>query len=187
MRIRQAVIIALVAASLWPLAISAQTADDELAFERHRIALLTALRESKTESEAAVIARRVARLWRNGPDIVATGLLLDVDAHIRIGDQATALEILDQITRDYPNWAEGWNMRATFLFFERRYDESLTDIERTLELEPSHFGALAGQARIYVEQGRYVEAREAIRRAVAIHPWMPERRLLDTLPRQNKI
>ena len=168
-----------------PPPLQQETAEQRIA--THRAKLLAALQAARTESEARYVASRIWRLWRTGPDIVATGLLLDVDAHVFISEYETAFEILDQITRDYPDWAEGWNARATLYFARRRFDESLADIERTLELEPAHFGALAGRARILFELGQFDEAREAIRQAMIIHPWIPERRLLRQMPQVRDI
>lgn len=146
-----------------------------------RAELLAALRASQSPAEADPIVAALWRHWREGPELLARALLLDVDAHLRAGDRAAALRILDQITRDYPGWAEGWNMRATVLFLMGRDAESLSDIERVLVLEPAHFGALAGRGRIHLRHGRERAAREAIQAAMAIHPWIPERHLLPDL------
>ncbi len=151
-----------------------------------RAELLAQLRAAESEAEAAPIVDAIWRLWRTGPDVVATGLLLDVQAHLRAADTEAALAILDQIVTDYPDWAEGWNARATFYYFVGRNEESLADIERTLALEPAHFGALAGRGLIHLEAGRAEEAREAFLAAMEIHPWLPERRLLQSLPPASK-
>ena len=60
---------------------------------------------------------------------------------------AMAMPILDDIVARLPDWAEGWNKRATVLYLIGEYDRSLADCDRVLALEPRHFGALAGTAR----------------------------------------
>jgi tetratricopeptide (TPR) repeat protein len=60
-----------------------------------------------------------------------------------------ALDFLDQVTVLAPDFAEGWNRRATVHYMMGSYSKSMTDIEHTLRLEPRHFGALSGMAAIF--------------------------------------
>ena len=86
-----------------------------------------------------------------------------------------ALPILDDIVARAPQWAEGWNKRATVLFLLGEYDRSLADIDRVLALEPRHFGALAGLGFIHMNQGESRQALKALRRALAVNPFLKER------------
>ena len=88
---------------------------------------------------------------------------------------ALAMPILDDIVARAPNWAEGWNKRATVLYLMGEYDRSLADIDRVLALEPRHFGALAGMGLIRIEKGETREALAAFRRALAVNPFLRER------------
>ena len=83
--------------------------------------------------------------------------------------------MLDDIVARAPDWAEGWNKRATVLYLMGEYDRSLTDIDRVLALEPRHFGALAGMGLIRIEKGETREALAAFRRALAVNPFLRER------------
>ncbi len=85
------------------------------------------------------------------------------------------MPILDDIVKRLPNWAEGWNKRATMLYIMGEHDRSLADIERVLALEPRHFGALAGIGLIRMDKGEYREALAALRKALAINPFLKER------------
>jgi tetratricopeptide (TPR) repeat protein len=81
-----------------------------------------------------------------------------------------ALDVLDQIVMLRPNYAEGWNKRATVYFLMDEYSASLADIRRTLELEPRHFGALSGLGVILEQLERKPEAIRVYKRALEINP-----------------
>jgi tetratricopeptide (TPR) repeat protein len=88
-------------------------------------------------------------------------------------DLETALSFLDDLVRLAPDYAEGWNKRATVHFLRDQYGRALEDIARTLTLEPRHFGAYAGLGIILDRLGDKKGALEAYRRAIAIHPHLP--------------
>ena len=90
------------------------------------------------------------------------------------GDLDAAIDHLTALTDHAPEFAEGWNARATAYFHAGRYGQSLADIERTLSLNPLHFGAMAGLSSILTEMGMFDEALEIVRRANAIHPHRPD-------------
>ena len=83
-----------------------------------------------------------------------------------------ALDVLDQVVLVKPDFAEGWNKRATVYYLLDDYAASLTDIRRTLALEPRHFGALAGLGMILEHTGHEERAIEVFRRALEINPQM---------------
>jgi tetratricopeptide (TPR) repeat protein len=81
-----------------------------------------------------------------------------------------ALEFLDDLVRLAPEFAEGWNRRATVHFLRKDYGRALADIQRTLALEPRHFGALSGLGIILDRLDRDEDALRVFRRALEIHP-----------------
>jgi Flp pilus assembly protein TadD len=56
----------------------------------------------------------------------------------------------------------------------KRDDQALMDIEKVLDLEPRHFGALAGKGVILERQKKYSAAREAYEQALAVNPTLEQ-------------
>lgn len=160
------------------------TESDTRAAERAR--LFAALARAQTEAEAKAVTSAIWQFWFVPPDAEAGALMDRAVGRIRRYDYAGAIEILDELVALAPEWAEAWNQRATVRFLRGNYEGSLADIERTLNLEPKHFGALAGQVIILMRQGRVRTAHSVLRRALRIHPFLAERRLLMPADREEK-
>ncbi|MEL6265096.1 MAG: hypothetical protein AAFR52_05530 [Pseudomonadota bacterium] len=128
---------------------------------------------------AAEIADEIWTIWFTAPDSEAQVMLDAARQSLRYGDYERSVTILDTVVERWPDYAEGWNQRATVRFLQERYEASLADVDRVLVLEPRHFGALAGRALIYFRQERRDAANRAILAALRVHPWLAERGLLD--------
>ena len=156
-----------------------------------REARLAPLFETLASAPDATAAKPVAdaiwMTWIIGPTQEATAALAQGMARIQSYDFAGALEVLDPIAQAHPDFAEVWNQKAFAHFLREEYDRSLDAIARTLELEPRHFGALAGQARILMRQGRMALGQKVLRRALDIHPWISERAVLLPVPEGRDI
>ena len=134
--------------------------------------LFRALREGQ-EAETGEVEAEIWDRWcgHDDPDLAAAMTRAIEAMEGGLADEAE--EVLDELVRAEPDWAEVWNKRATLYFVQGRDAESVFDIRRTLELEPRHFGALCGFARIAVRGGDPHAARVALERALLLHPGLP--------------
>ena len=71
-----------------------------------------------------------------------------------------------------PNWAEAWNKRATVLYLMGKFELSQADIDKVLELEKRHFGALSGQGLVQTALKNYQKAIDSYIEAHKVHPNM---------------
>ena len=147
--------------------------------------LFSDLQAAKSEGEARAAEEKIWRFWMQGPNEDVSSRLAKAMERRRTYDYAGALEILNQIAKDAPDWAEVWNQRAFVYFLREEYDKSLADTDKAIALEPKHFGALAGKARILMGQGRARIGQKVLRDAVKIHPFLRERSMLIEIPGQE--
>jgi tetratricopeptide (TPR) repeat protein len=133
-------------------------------------ALFVRLLEAPGPGEAQRIEGLIWQIWAQSDDGAVRGLMeAGVDAMSR-GDYRHALSKFDQMVLIAPDFAEAWNKRATVHYLLGSYDKSLGDIAKTLQLEPRHFGALAGRGLVYVQLEDERRALQAFEAALAIHP-----------------
>lgn len=141
--------------------------------------LFAILKTAETEDGARYVAQKIWSSWLDAaPDADIRKLMDDAMERRRWHDYEGARVILDKVVEAAPNYSEGWNQRAFIYFLQEKYDESLADIEKTLALEPRHFGALSGKARILTNREEHDDAQAALQIAVDVYPWIFERKLL---------
>ena len=138
--------------------------------------LLARLARAASAREADEIEREIWAAWHEADDAAAATWMQRGLAALEARDLATALAAFDRVVELAPDYAEGWNKRATLHWLRGELEESLADIDRTLALEPRHFGALSGLAMIREVQGRPFEALEALEKLLHIHPLLPQLR-----------
>ena len=126
--------------------------------------------------------RRIIQLWLESGsdtvDLLMSWTLRAMDEE----DYPLALDYLDRIIIMKPDYAEGWNKRATVFFLSDEYAKAISDIEQVLALEPRHFGALSGLGMMLGEIGEPQQAIDVYREALAIDPLLDNvREALDEL------
>jgi tetratricopeptide (TPR) repeat protein len=132
--------------------------------------LFDRLARTQDSDEAAGIVSALDRLWlESGSD--TSDLLMSRALQAMQGKSyPLALEVLDAIVDLQPDWAEGWNKRATVRWLAGDSKGSMADIAETLKLEPRHLGALAGLGAILEEAGQREEALRVYQRGLDIAP-----------------
>ncbi len=135
--------------------------------------LFEALRSTEDQQQGRSLTRQIWNIWHDIDDPDVAALLSSGVAMMRAGLHGGALHAFGRVVDMAPDFAEGWNKRATVLYLLGRGDESMADIRRTLELEPRHFGALSGLGLILLERGSYQAALIAFRNAREVNPYMP--------------
>lgn len=119
------------------------------------------------------VENQIWQHWsRSGSDVMDL-LLQRGRKAMEDGKHGEAIEHFSALIDHAPDFAEGWNARATAFFVTERYGLSIADIQQTLILNPRHFGALQGLGRILEELGEDDAALEAYRTAYSIHPHRP--------------
>ena len=142
----------------------------EVALDR----LFASLHKTSDELVAKAVEEKIWELWSRFDSPTAEVLLGQAVVAMNAAENTASLEILDRIVASYPAYAEAWNKRATLQFVLGNYDASLKDIEKVLDLEPRHFGALAGRGMIYQSQENWTAALNAYREALSMNPSMTE-------------
>jgi Flp pilus assembly protein TadD len=128
----------------------------------------------------------ILRAWSKSGSALMDLLLRRGQEAIEAGDYAAAIDHLTALTDHAPDFAEGWNARATAFFLAGQFGPSVADIGRALALNPHHFQALAGLGMIFQQTGRNAEAIAAYRASLAIHPHQERiRSALDELERES--
>jgi tetratricopeptide (TPR) repeat protein len=110
------------------------------------------------------------RIWSRSGDAAVDELFRLGVAQMATGDYDEAIATFTRIIERKPDFAEGWNKRATLYFMVGDYRRSLADCDEVIRRNPDHFGALSGYAQIYARMGYYERALEYARRALAIDP-----------------
>lgn len=156
--------------------------NDPAAHAAEHTRLFEELAQAESEDDARAAESAIWVHWLLAPDLESARLMDRALELRRTYDLAGAEAALDELVALSPDWAEGWNQRATVRFMQGDFDGSLDDIVETLRREPKHFGALAGRALILIQQGRMELAQSTLREAVAIDPFLRERALIIEPP-----
>src|SRR6056300_1497459 len=123
--------------------------------------------------------QKIWKIWSTHPTDDKLTLELSKGTDLMQGSTLSqSIEIFSDLIELDPNWAEAWNKRATALYLIGDYEGSQKDIDRVLELEDRHFGALAGQGLVNIKLENYEKAIESYERAQEIYPAMQSPKIM---------
>jgi tetratricopeptide (TPR) repeat protein len=134
--------------------------------------LFADLKRERNEKAAERIAGQIWEEWFKSGSASVDLMMVWSQHAMEQKKYDVALDLLDEVIVLSPNYAEGWNRRATLHFMMSNYSKSMSDIDHTLSLEPRHFGALSGMAQILKSSGKKELALRAYQQVLEIYPMM---------------
>lgn len=154
-----------------------KSANANPASPREREAMLAELylhlAKAHDAEEAAPISKTIERLWAY-TDSATISLLMN-RANKAVADERydLAQQLLDAVVELQPDYAEGWSRRAYVYYLQNDIEHAVGDLRRALALDPNHYKALDGLARILRDGGQKKSALGAYRQLLRINPFMP--------------
>lgn len=137
-------------------------------------ALFARLKATMDPGEAHEIEQTIWFIWSRSPSAAASLMLRQGTQYMNEGKHEAAQNNFDAVVELAPDFAEGWNKRATVRYLMGDYRGAIEDIKHTLALEGRHFGALSGLGLIYDSMDEKKAALEAFRAALEINPHSPD-------------
>ena len=123
--------------------------------------------------------QKIWEIWSTHPKKNELTLMLSEGSTLVKKDQLNeAVTIFTKVIELDPRWAEAWNKRATVLYLLGEFQKSQNDIDKVLELEERHFGALAGQGLVNIQLKNYDKAIMSYEKAQKIYPAMKSPKIM---------
>ena len=149
--------------------------------------LFDQLGKVSNSKNADLLEKKIWSVWSEHPNDNKLTEKLEFGTELmQYGNYDYALKVFDNILVTDPKWSEAWNKRATVYFLMSQFTNSLDDINKVLSIEPRHFGALSGQARIFIKLKKYEKAIKSIEKALEFYPAFRSRELIPEIERLIK-
>lgn len=132
--------------------------------------LFEMLKSTSDLNEVGSAEEQIWGIWMESGDEQIDGLLRQGAIYMQMQSFGAALSHFNAVIEAKPDFAEGWNKRATLYYLMGEYQKSIADCEKTLALEPRHFGALFGLGLLYTRLDDEPKAIDAFQKALKVHP-----------------
>lgn len=109
-------------------------------------------------------------LWSRSGDAEIDALMARGVEQMQAGEYEQSIATFSEVIRRRPQFAEGWNKRATVLFLAGDYRRSIADCDEVLKRNPRHFGALSGLGQIYLKLDEPERSLAWLRKALEVNP-----------------
>jgi tetratricopeptide (TPR) repeat protein len=109
-------------------------------------------------------------LWGRSGDAAIDALMARGTDEMQTGRNSAAIATFTEVIAARPDFAEGWNRRATVKFLAGDMRGSIADCGETLKRNPGHFGALSGLGQIHLALDQPEQALAWFRRALEANP-----------------
>ena len=133
--------------------------------------LFKKLNETENQEEITDLISDIWNIWYEVDDPKVIEYFEKGIQAMNLRNYPLAIRFFNNLIEEDPNFAEGWNKRATVHFMMGNFDQSMQDIIKTLELEPRHFGALDGMGLIFIHQGQFQQAIDVYDKMLEIFPF----------------
>ena len=144
--------------------------------------LFKKLNETENQDEIRDLITDIWNIWYEVDDPKVIEYFEKGIQAMNLRNYPLAIRFFNNLIEEDPNFAEGWNKRATVHFMMGNFDQSMQDIIKTLELEPRHFGALDGMGLIFIHQGQFQQAIDVYDKMLEIFPFS-----LKTMDKKERI
>ena len=130
-------------------------------------------------NKALEIEQKIWKLWSTHPTNEKLTIRLNEGSQLVKSQQLEeAIKVFTEVISIDQYWAEAWNKRATVFYLIGEFQKSQEDIDRVLELEDRHFGALAGQGLVNIQLKNYEKAIRSYEKAQKIYPLMKSPKIM---------
>ncbi|WP_152449157.1 MULTISPECIES: tetratricopeptide repeat protein [unclassified Roseivivax] len=129
------------------------------------------LAEAVDAAEAQRLERELQLEWSKSGSAAMDLLLKRGRDALEINETDRAIDHLLALTDHAPGFAQGWYSLAQAYYAQGQYGQAADALERTLALNPNHFGALQGMGALLEQLDRQALAYRAYAEAEALRPF----------------
>ncbi len=126
--------------------------------------------KSKDKRATLITEEALWNIWSHSGDESVDEMFQAGKKHLENENYFEAIEQFTEVIESSPNFAEGYNQRAIVFFVLEKWENALEDCQKTVKLNPHHFGAYAGMGHVYLRLGKIGEAVDAYKQALTINP-----------------